>query len=92
MIINKEFPITFSSQIDDEPCDILVTWYLPYIPAHLHGPMEEAVEDIPPEFEFSVFKKGTKERFFVTPSSKDRDRIFDEFEAYLLASKHDKDF
>lgn len=92
MKITPESPVKFRSGVAGVDCDILVTHYLPAEPAILSGPMEDAVEGVPPEFEFTALKTGSNEVLEVEISDADGDRVFDEFEAYLLALKHDKDF
>ena len=92
MNITPKSPVRFHSGVAGVECDILVTHYLPAEPAILSGPMEDAVEGVPPEFEFTALKTGTNEVLEVEISDADGDRVFDEFEAYLLASKHGVDY
>ena len=92
MNITPESPVRFHSGVAGVECDILVTHYLPAQPAITFGPMEDAVEGIPAEFEFTALKTETDEVMDVEISDADGDRVFDEFEAHLLALKYDKDF
>jgi hypothetical protein len=92
MNITPESPVRFHSGVAGVECGILVTHYLPHQPAILSGPMEDAVEEVPAEFEFTAYITGTNDVLEVDISDADADRVFDEFEAFLLASKHYKDF
>ncbi len=94
MPITPEFPVRFLSAIQGIACTILVTHYLPAEPAITSGPMEDAEEACPAEFEYQVYyPSGLHAQLLEsTITQADEDRIFDEFEAYLLALKHDKDF
>ena len=95
MIITPESPQRFKSAIQGVDCTILVTHYLPAEPAITSGPMEAAQEEIPAEFTFIVLCENTDDEdvaLMDTLDDQDHFRIFDEFEAYLLALKHDKDF
>lgn len=94
MTITPESPVKFSSGVAGVECDILVTHYLPAEPDIISGPMEDAVEGSPAEFEWMpvhvIGDPWPELKELATDA--DEDRIFDEFEAYLLALKHDKDF
>lgn len=92
MKITPESPVKFRSGVAGVDCDILVTHYLPAISAITSGPMEDAVEGSPAEFEFTTFKIDSDRVLDVEISDADGDRVFDEFEAYLLASKHGVDY
>lgn len=95
MNITPESPVCFKSKIDGVECIILVTRYIPAVPAKgMSGPMEDAVPMETSEFEFQCIGEDRYEtiRLNEENTKADEDRIFDEFEAYLLALKHDKDF
>lgn len=73
-----------------------VTHYRPYVPAKLSGPMEDAEESIPSEFECTIhnldgsYNKEMTE--YVECNSDESARLQDEYEAAVLADKHGKDF
>lgn len=94
MNITPESPVKFRSGVAGVACDILVTHYLPAEPAITSGPMENAEEGIPAEFEWTPLHGAGDPwpELKDLASDADEDRLFDEFEAYLLALKHDKDF
>lgn len=92
MHITPESPVRFPTTIQGVACIILVTHYLPAEPSITSGPMEDAEEGIPAEFEFTIPIEGNSETPEVLSellTDDELNRIFDEFEAYLLASKHD---
>lgn len=94
MNITPESPVKFRSGVAGVECDILVTHYLPAEPAITSGPMEDAVEGSPAEFEWMPLHAigDPWPELKELASDADEDRIFDEFEAYLLASKHGVDY
>jgi hypothetical protein len=93
MNITPESPVTFRSGVAGVECDILVTHYLPSEPDNISGPMEDAVEGVPAEFEFTVMTNGSEDIALRDRMTRaDEERLLDEFEVYLLALKHDKDF
>jgi hypothetical protein len=95
MNITPESPVIFHSEVDGTKCQIKVTWYIPAVPATgLSGPMEDACPMETSEFEFEVIGEHRLETDHLNGvvTRADEDRIFNEFEAYLLALKHDKDF
>lgn len=93
MDITPESPVTFRSGVAGVECDILVTHYLPSEPDITTGPIEDAVEGVPAEFEFTVMTNGSKDTALQDRMTRaDEERLLDEFEAYLLALKYDKDF
>lgn len=95
MNITPESPVRFPTTIQGVACIILVTHYLPAEPSITSGPMENAEEELPAEFSFTIPIEGNTEDPSVLSellTDEDLERIFDEFEAYLLALKHDKDF
>lgn len=95
MNITSESPVRFRSSVAGVECDILVTWYIPAVPAKgMDGPWEDSTPMETSEFEFHVAGENRWEVEDLTSriTQADEDRIFAEFEAYLLALKHDKDF
>lgn len=95
MDITPESPVAFKSQVNGVAYTILVTWYIPAVPAQgMTGPMEDSIPMETSEFEFECIGNHRLETEWlngqITPE--DEDRLFAEFEAYLLATKHDKDF
>ncbi len=95
MNITPESPVRFKSSVDGVACTILVTWYIPAVPAQgMTGPMEDAVPMETSEFEFEAVGEHRLESEDLNGriTQANEDRIFDEFEAFLLAQKHDKDF
>lgn len=92
MIIDATHPVSFKSNVEGIECTIRVTHYLPAEPAITSGPMENAEEAIPAEFEFEARDLAFDQLLDIEISDEEADRIFDEFEAYLLAQKHGKDF
>lgn len=92
MNITPESPVRLKTTIQGVACVILVTHYLPAEPSITSGPMEDAEEGVPAEFEYYVEQYLSDPIVTLPLSQEEEDRIFDEFEAYLLALKHDKDF
>lgn len=92
MNITPESPVRLKTTIQGVACVILVTHYLPAEPSITSGPMEDAEEGVPAEFEYYVEQSLSAPIVTLPLSQEEEDRIFDEFEAYLLALKHDKDF
>jgi hypothetical protein len=93
--ITPESPVRFRSGVAGVECDILVTWYIPAVPAQgMTGPMEDAIPMETSEFEFECIGSHKQETDWLNGqiTRADEDRIFDEFEAYLLAQKHNKEF
>lgn len=90
MNITPESPMVFNTIINGVACRVLVTHYLPMEPSITSGPMENAQEAVPAEFEFTAtaLRSGAQ----IIPDQETEDRIFAEFEAFLLALKYDKDF
>ncbi|HVH93182.1 MAG TPA: hypothetical protein VM783_17595 [Candidatus Acidoferrum sp.] len=96
MNITPESPVRFPTTIQGVACVILVTHYLPAEPSITSGPMEDAEEGVPIEIEYSILESRnpayTLTELQGMTSDDDDAHIIDEFEAYLLALKHDKDF
>ncbi len=99
MDINKQKPVFFTTTLNvvDGSIDevwVKVTHYIPQIHPKTSGAMEDAEEGSPSEFEFTIVdgKGNTDKEMESFLTEKDSDRIFDEFEAYLLAKKHNLDF
>lgn len=85
----------FNTQVNGTPCICRVTHYSPYQPPRgMHGPMEDAEEEIPSEFEFELLYPGGLRAIALEESlgQSDIDRLQDEYEASILAIKHGKDF
>lgn len=83
----------FATQIAGEPCLVRVTHYRPYVPAKLSGAMEDAVEELPLEFEYEVLDLNHKpwpDQSMVPDEVEER--LIAEYEAAVTADKHGKDF
>lgn len=95
MEITSAHPVIFDSQIEGIPCKIKVTWYIPAVPAQgMDGPWEDSSPMETSEFEFEAIGEHKFETDYLNGciTQETEDRIFNEFEAYLLACKYDKDF
>lgn len=95
MEITSANPVIFDSQIEGVPCKIKVTWYIPAVPAQdMDGPWEDSCPMENSEFEFEAIGEHHMESEWLNGeiTRQIEDRIFNEFEAYLLALKHDKEF
>ena len=95
MEITSKSPVRFHSKVSDVECDILVTWYIPAVPAKgMDGPWEDSCPMETSEFEFHVIGENRWEAEDLNSriTKEDEDRIFAEFEAYLLAFKYNQEF
>jgi hypothetical protein len=84
----------FDTHIGGIVCQCQVTHYHPAVPAKLDGAMEDAVEAMPSEFEFEILDRcghpAPTLREMATLA--DVGRLQDEYEAFITAEKHGKDF
>ncbi len=95
MKIDIKNPIKFMSQIEGIPCTVVVTWYKPAVLAiAMDGPFENSEPMESSEFEFYIEGEHRLESEDLDGriTKADEDRLFAEFEAYLLAQKHFKEF
>lgn len=85
---------TFATTINNVPCICQVTRYTPAVPARLTGPMEDAVEAIPAEFDYTILDLNHQPapELEQQVSAADEYRLQDEYEAYITAGKYDVDF
>lgn len=85
----------FTTKIDGVEVTCRVTHYSPYQPARgMTGPMEDAEEDIPSEFEFELYDKNGQRLQDIEEALGDKDveRLQDEFELLLTTIRNGLDF
>ena len=84
---------SFETQINGIACRCKVLFYRPHQPARLAGAMEDAEEAIPSEFQFALYVGDTPTPHLEEMATlADIDRLQDEYEAFVLAEKHEKEF
>lgn len=90
--ITKKKPVRLFSLINDQVYVVEVTHYIPAISAKTSGPMEDAVEGSPAEFEYTIFDDTGLKKLDIEVSPDEDARLFAEFEVYLASVKWIKEF